>query len=327
MNDLFMYRLGQKRGGGNSGGGGSGGGDEWIGDGNTHIWISLAEGRTSPMLGVGVNGTVTVDWGDGSEPDTLTGTSISTVKYTPVHEYAKPGDYVITLSGGSVGILGDFTYNRTCLLIHANGVSDSASTAYTYSVRRVELGNNVKSIGKYALRSCGTLTSVYIPDSVTSIGDKAFQDCYFLVSIHISDSVKIVGSNAFNNCYTLTSVHIPDNVTSIESSAFNNCYTLASVRIPNSVTSISDYTFAACRRFVSMYIPDSVTSIGGNAFRYCHSAAYYDFSRHTAIPTLAETNAFSNIPSDCEIRVPASLVDEWKAATNWSTYADKIVGV
>jgi hypothetical protein len=25
--------------------------------------------------------------------------------------------------------------------------------------------------------------------------------------------------------------------------------------------------------------------------------------------------------------VPAALVDEWKAATNWSTYADKIVGV
>ena len=26
--------------------------DEWIGDGNTHIWITLYEGRTSPMLGV-----------------------------------------------------------------------------------------------------------------------------------------------------------------------------------------------------------------------------------------------------------------------------------
>lgn len=24
---------------------------------------------------------------------------------------------------------------------------------------------------------------------------------------------------------------------------------------------------------------------------------------------------------------PAALVDEWKAATNWSTYADHIVGV
>ena len=33
------------------------------------------------------------------------------------------------------------------------------------------------------------------------------------------------------------------------------------------------------------------------------------------------------IDRDCEIRVPAALVDAWKAATNWATYADHIVGV
>lgn len=76
---------------------GSGGNEEWIGDGNTHIWITLSEGRTSPMLGVCPRGKVTVDWGDGTTPDVLTGTSISTVKWTPTHEYAEPGDYVITL--------------------------------------------------------------------------------------------------------------------------------------------------------------------------------------------------------------------------------------
>jgi hypothetical protein len=54
---------------------------------------------------------------------------------------------------------------------------------------------------------------------------------------------------------------------------------------------------------------------------------YYDFSQHTSVPTLPNANGFSYIPSDCEIRVPMALVDEWKAATNWSTYADKIVGV
>lgn len=55
--------------------------------------------------------------------------------------------------------------------------------------------------------------------------------------------------------------------------------------------------------------------------------AYYDFTACTAIPTLVNVNAFTGIPSDCEIRVPASLADEWKAATNWATYADHIVGV
>jgi hypothetical protein len=56
---------------------------------------------------------------------------------------------------------------------------------------------------------------------------------------------------------------------------------------------------------------------------------YYDFTSHTVVPTLANTNAFSNIPTDCEIRVPAALYDEWIAATNWSnsTIASKIVAV
>lgn len=50
-----------------------------------------------------------------------------------------------------------------------------------------------------------------------------------------------------------------------------------------------------------------------------------DFSRATAVPSLTSTRL--DIPSDCEIRVPASLVDSWKAATNWASYADHIVGV
>lgn len=60
-------------------------------DGKTRIYIHLEEGRTSPMLGVCPNGTVTVDWGDGTTPDTLTGTSTSTAKWTPNHNYAAPG--------------------------------------------------------------------------------------------------------------------------------------------------------------------------------------------------------------------------------------------
>ena len=56
------------------------------------------------------------------------------------------------------------------------------------------------------------------------------------------------------------------------------------------------------------------------------SMKYYDFTSHTSVPSLG-INAFSNIPSDCEIRVPAALYDEWVAATNWSTYASNIVAV
>lgn len=46
-------------------------------DGKTRIHIHLGEERKSPMVGICVNGSVDVDWGDGTAHDTLTGTSTS----------------------------------------------------------------------------------------------------------------------------------------------------------------------------------------------------------------------------------------------------------
>ena len=280
MNDLFMYRLGQKRGGG---GGNSGGGEDWIGDGNTHIWISLAEGRTSPMLGVGVNGTVTVDWGDGSEPDTLTGTSISAVVYTPNHEYDKAGDYVITLSGdGEIGIVGDSGYGQ--LLITKTGIaSDSTGNRpYRIAIQRVELANNVKRIGDGAFMYCHALTSVVIPDSVTTISDRTFYDTYALKNVVMPNRLQTIGSD----------------------SAFYNCYSL-----------------------LSLVIPKGLSYLAGQSFSRCYSVTYYDFTQYTKVIELYSSNVFDGMPDDCQIRVPANLVDEWKAATNWSAYGDHIVGV
>ena len=102
-------------------------------------------------------------------------------------------------------------------------------------------------------------------------------------------------------CNMLQKVEIGKNVTSIDTYAFNNCYSLSSVSIPSSVTSIGNY-----------------------AFNGCFGIAIYDFTKHTSVPTLSNTNTFT-IPSDCVIKVPSSLLEEWKAATNWSTYASQIV--
>ena len=205
-------------------------------DGTTRIYIHLEDGRTSPMLGVCPNGTVTVDWGDGTEPDVLTGTNTGAVNWTPNHEYAKPGDYAIRLAvEGEVKLSGMRSSDQySYILRHAPG-SDRRNTVYRSAIQRIEIGNGV-----------------------TSIGNTAFYDCYSLASI---------------------------------------------------------------------VIPDSVTSIGNNAFSNCYGVRYYDFTKHSAVPTLSSTNAFNGIAADCEIRVPAALYDEWIAATNWATYASYIKAV
>ena len=366
-------------------------------DGKTRIYIRLEEGRTSPMLGVCPNGTVTVDWGDGTTPDTLTGTSTSTVKWTPNHAYAAQGEYVIKLTvDGAVGFYGNSNYKQYGAILRYSSGSDARNYVYQNSVQKIEVGNSVTRIGSYAFNNCQVLASVTIPNSVTSIeagafyacsslasitipngvtsigtsafyscyslasitipngvtsiGTSAFYNCYSLASITIPNGVTSIGTSAFYNCYSLASITIPNGVTSIEASAFYNCYSLASITIPNGVTSIGTSAFYNCYALVPITIPNGVTSIEANAFGdcyslasitipngvtsieanvfcYCYCVAFYDFSNHTSIPTLANTNAFKFISADCQIRVPASLVDAWKAATNWSTYADHIVGV
>ena len=274
-------------------------------DGKTRIYIHLEDGRTSPMLGCCPDGTVTVDWGDGTTPDTLTGTSTVTVKWTPTHAYATAGDYVITLQvDGTVGFVGAKGAGNGSYLLRYKSGQDNRNFVYQNAIQKVELGSGVTSIDNYAFYNCYSLASIIIPDGVTSIG-----------------------SDAFNSCYSLASITIPDGVTSISSYAFSGCYSLASIIIPDGVTSIGNYAFNYCYSLASIIIPDGVTSIGTGAFNSCYGMKYYDFTALTAVPTLANANAFTGIAADCEIRVPASLLDQYKAAANWSTYADYIVGV
>ena len=71
----------------------------------------------------------------------------------------------------------------------------------------------------------------------------------------------------------------------------------------------------------------SLASIGGYAFSYCYGIRYYDFTASANVPALSSTNAFSGIPSDCQMLIPAALYDEWSAATNWATYVSYMVAV
>ena len=297
-------------------------------DGKTRIYIHLEEGRTSPMLGCCPNGTVTVDWGDGTTPDTLTGTSVSTVKWTPTHEYGAAGDYVIKLTvSGTMGFYGIAQNNQYSGLLRYSSRGDARNKVYQNAVQKVETGSGVTSIGSNAFHYCYSLSGITIPDCVTSIGNNAFQYCYSLSGITIPDGVTSIGSNAFQYCSSLSGIIIPDGVTSIGSNAFSYCSSLSGITIPDGVTSIGSNAFQYCYSLSGITIPDGVTSIGSSAFYNCYGIKFYDFTTSTAVPTLKSNKAFNGIVADCEIRVPAALADEWKAATNWSTYANHIVGV
>lgn len=317
--------------GGSGGGGGTGGGGsdaEWIGDGNTHIWVSLTEGRTSPMVGVGVNGSVTVDWGDSSAPDVLNGTNINNTAWTPTHNYANPGDYVITLTvDGELCVGGyDVTTGGSYLLRYNSG-SDGRNFAYNASIKKIEFGNNVILTGDPLAWLIGLEMVENLPVSATAYLDRVFQSCYSLQSVVIPNGTTKLTPYEFVNCKTLQSVVIPESVTELGNSLFNGCESLHEVIIPSGVSELTSSVFYNCFSLISVKMLGNIKSVGVACFYCCYALAVCDFTNCTQVPTLAATSAFNQVPTDCEIRVPAALVDEWKAATNWSTYADNIVGV
>ena len=175
-------------------------------------------------------------------------------------------------------------------------IEKTISGAYT--------NNRVTSIGSYAFRDCSSLKEVSFPN-VTSIMNYAFYSCSRLAEVNFQNATSI-GNSAFYSCTSLATASFP-NVTTIGGSAFYSCTSLATASFPN-VTSIMNYAFFYCRMLSALYLLGS------------------------SVASLANTNAFYSTPMSNSaylghfgsIYVPASLVDTYKTANNWSYYADRI---
>lgn len=116
--------------------------------------------------------------------------------------------------------------------------------------------------------------------------------------------VRIIPYGFFEDQENLQKVTFPDTLEEINEDAFNYCINLENVIFGKSQN----------------------LSIYDNAFQLCENLQYIDFTACIDIPDISEY-AFAYIPTTCELRVPASRVEDYKAATNWSNYATQIVGV
>lgn len=292
-------------------------------DGKTRIYVHMEEGRLHPYLGICPNGTVEVDWGDGSAVSTLTGTSL-TAGRTADHEYASEGDYVITLTATSGRFAFHGRQNVAYILRKDTGTSSDVNTVYASCVKKVELGANV-NIGQYAFSNCTNLKAITIPAGVmTEISTYSFFNCYSLTTCILPHGITTLYNYSFMGCHALTTVMIPNSVTLMGSYTFNNCYGMQEIIIPNGVATISTYAFQYCYSLANVTIPGSVSSIEQMAFNSCKGVGAYHIKRATP-PTLG-SNAFNSIPSDCIIYVPSESLEAYQAANNWSNYASKMVG-
>lgn len=189
------------------------------------------------------------------------------------------------------------------------------------SLNDITIPKGVESLGNRAFYQCTSLTNITINDGLKSIGNDAFYDCSALIEIKLPDGLMSIGEDAFYNCSALTCIKLPDDgLTSIGEKAFYNCSTLTSIKLPEGLKIIEKETFYGCTSSTDITIPESIEFI-------------YDSFTGTALNTvtcLAETPPevyfiafmYANV-----IYVPAGSVEDYKKASNWSLYADKITAI
>ncbi len=223
-------------------------------------------------------------------------------------------------------------------------------------MKTVNIGENVKTIPKYAFFNCTGLTEITIPDSVTRIVDYAFYGCTRLTSVTIGSGVTSIGSSAFYDCTGLTDVYITDpnawckitfgdsyenpmlygdalhildkngqevteivlddTVESIPDSRFKKCVNLTKIIIPDSVTSIGSYAFGDCTGLTSVTIGSGVTSIGNLAFYNCTGLTSVTIG--SGVTSIGD-DVFSGCSSLTSITIPDSVTSIGDRAFEYCT--------
>lgn len=188
-------------------------------DGATRLHIRIATiGRMTVTLYIGqtvANG-VSIDWGDGSTAETLSGTG----NVNTSHTYADPGDYVISLMPED-GCKLSFGSNSSSYCVM--GSTGNNGKVYCNMLQDVQVGTGVTSIGDYAFLVCNSLASVTIPDSVTSIGNYSFYGCYGVAEYHLKPTTPptLYSTNAFNNISSDCIIYVPQGCLEAYQSATN----------------------------------------------------------------------------------------------------------
>lgn len=123
---------------------------------------------------------------------------------------------------------------------------------------------------------------------------------------------------------TIAGTYVNNKVTRIGYYAFSQCQSLSIVQFP-AATAVWNYAFQNCN-FLAQAEFNKNVSIGSYAFQSCNNL-YRLILRADSVCTLSNKNAFTSSAilngTGC-VYVLDDLVDSYKAATNWATYADQI---
>lgn len=224
---------------------------------------------------------------------------------------------------GDYNVVQNMLANGNSELVITDASESSANELDSFITREISgvyTNDRITKVGLYGLGGCENLTSINLPNVVT-VGDSGFYNCKLLKSVNLPKLTSL-GNNGFNNT-GLESINLPL-CNKIGSSSFSYTKQLVSVILPLAA-SIPGFCFDYSS--VQKIDTSSVTSIAAYALG---NARQLDtlILRNSSVCTLANsTNTFTNTKIAAGtgyIYVPDNLVDSYKTATNWVTFANQI---
>ena len=218
--------------------------------------------------------------------------------------------------------------------------------------------DTLTTMPSYGLASMSALTSVSFPN-LTAINSYGFYSDTNLEmnSEWLFPKIKTIGNYAFRYDYAITGdIVVPSTCTSIGQYSFASCENIETFRCNGSIGTLGTYTFNGASGHImkvrEIYMPHlggvalnlnfgsataanacqslevcdigSAKSIAANTFANCYKLQTL-IMRRTSVTTLANVSGFLNTPLrggsglTATVYVPSSLIDDYKAASNWKT--------
>lgn len=187
-------------------------------------------------------------------------------------------------------------------------------------LERVDLPN-VTEVRESAFYSSG-IKELYFPKLLKVTGTYAFANCPSLESINLPMFNDTAG-NDFRACPKLKYVLLPS-MPDINAGSFTNCTALEEVSFPK-VTIVYSNAFSGCTALKKVVFDKSVGFVRQTIFDNCSALTALVLKGET-LSSLSYTNVFRGSAIEAGtgyIYVPKALIEEYKVATNWITFAEQ----
>jgi hypothetical protein len=232
-------------------------------------------------------------------------TNIEEISIDEQNVHFKVEDGFILSKDGSTLIYAIPGQTSDCVNI-PKGVVEISEGAFLRNklLRRVNLPDTLKTIGKFAFEECLQLETINLPEGLTSLEDGCFYHST-IQEITIPASVISIGVGAFSACYALDRINVneenpyfvcingvlltanrltllnypsaskekvysvPLSILTINPGAFESCLYLERIILHDGLVSIGNDTFSNCRLLNQITLPKTIRWIGDRAFYGC----------------------------------------------------------